>query len=109
MNKYIDEHGENIGERILKCYERYQDNLDENPDTKEELEQEITCLLLNMKGAIEQNERDKKLLGMSRRLIKSPSQAKEFVFGLSSRTQRGNTLVKRNNPKCTNQDSLLIS
>lgn len=61
LNKYVDENGDKIGERVLKYYEKYEESLD-NKEVMEDLEVDITCMLLNMKDIIEQNERDRRLI-----------------------------------------------
>ena len=49
LNKYVDEHGDKLSNRVLKAHERYQDDLDDNPELRKELEVEICSLLLNMR------------------------------------------------------------
>jgi hypothetical protein len=62
LNKYVDEKGEQLGERVLKKYERYQDSIDDDPKFKKELELEIGGMLLSLKSVIANDERTRKLL-----------------------------------------------
>ena len=61
LEKYVDEHGDKLGKQLLKHYNHYMEDLD-NEDDMKETEEEITCLLLNMKKLIERNDDDKKYL-----------------------------------------------
>ena len=62
LNKYVDENGEMLGERVLRKYDKYQDQLDENQEFRKELEIEIGGLLLNMKSVIADDEKTRRLL-----------------------------------------------
>jgi hypothetical protein len=62
LNQYIDDNGDQLGEKVLKKYEEYQDLLDENSDFKKELEVEIGGLLLDMKAVIANDEKTRHLL-----------------------------------------------
>lgn len=62
INDYIEKNGDKITERVLQKYDRYQDKLDENSQTRKELEFEISCALLNMKSVVDNDEKTRKLL-----------------------------------------------
>ena len=57
LNQYIDDNGDQLGEKVLSKYEKYQDEIDDK-----ELEAEIGRLLLNMKSVIANDEKTRKLL-----------------------------------------------
>jgi hypothetical protein len=62
LNNYIDSNGEQLGEKVLKKYERYQDRIDEDPEFRKNLEVEIGGLLLDMKSVIASDDKTRKLL-----------------------------------------------
>lgn len=62
LNAYVDENGEQLGEKVLEKYERYQETLDTDSNFKKELEMEIGGLLLDMKSVIANDEKTRKLL-----------------------------------------------
>lgn len=62
LNQYIDDNGDQLGEKVLNKYEKYQDQIDENSDFRKELEVEIGGLLLDMKSVIANDEKTRKLL-----------------------------------------------
>lgn len=60
IDKYIDGN-ENITNKLLRCYNKYQNRLDDDVDTLKDLEKEIICLLLDMNDVIEGNNSKKML------------------------------------------------
>lgn len=62
LNQYVDDNGDQLGERVLKKYEKYQDDIDSNSEFRKQLEIEIGGLLLNMKSVIANDEKTCKLL-----------------------------------------------
>lgn len=60
--QYIDNNGDQLGEKVLSKYEKYQDQLDESSEFRKELEIEIGGLLLNMKSLIANDDKTRKLL-----------------------------------------------
>jgi hypothetical protein len=62
LNTYIDNNGDQLGERILRKYERYQDQIDSDSKFKKNLEREIGGLLLDMKDVIANDDKTRKLL-----------------------------------------------
>jgi hypothetical protein len=62
LNDYVDNNGEQLGEKVLKKYEKYQDQLDTDPQIRKELELEIAGLLLDMKSVIANDDRTRQLL-----------------------------------------------
>ena len=49
LNEYIDTNGSLLGEKVLKKYEEYQNQIDGDPEFRKNLEMEIGGLLLDMK------------------------------------------------------------
>ena len=62
LNQYIDDNGDQLGEKVLSKYEKYQDEIDDNSTFRKELEVEIGGLLLDMKSVIANDEKTRKLL-----------------------------------------------
>lgn len=62
LNAYVDKNGDQLGRKILKCYERYTDSLDTNKDDRKKLEGEIGGLLLDMKSVIANDEKTRQLM-----------------------------------------------
>lgn len=62
LNQYVNDYGERLGEKVLEKYARYCDNLDGDPEIREDLEVEISAMLLNMKSVIANDEKTRKLL-----------------------------------------------
>lgn len=62
LNQYVDDNGDQLGERVLQKYERYQDDIDTDSEFKKQLEIEIGGLLLNMKSVIANDEKTRRLL-----------------------------------------------
>jgi len=62
INQYIDDNGEQLGEKVLNKYEKYQEHLDENSEFRKTLEIEIGGLLLDMKSVIANDEKTRLLL-----------------------------------------------
>jgi len=62
LNQYIDDNGEQLGEKVLAKYEKYQNQIDENSEFRKDLEVEIGGLLLNMKSVIANDDKTRKLL-----------------------------------------------
>jgi hypothetical protein len=62
LNKYVDDNGEQLGEKVLKKYERYQEQIDGDSDFRKTLEIEIAGLLLDMKKVIANDEKTRRLL-----------------------------------------------
>lgn len=62
LNTYVDANGEQLGEKVLTKYERYQNQLDDDSSFRKDLELEIGGLLLNMKSVIANDEHTRKLL-----------------------------------------------
>jgi hypothetical protein len=62
LNQYIDENGEQFGENVLRKYEKYQEQIDDDPEFKKNLEIEIGGLLLDMKSVIANDEKTRRLL-----------------------------------------------
>ena len=60
LEDYVDTRGEQLGKKLVKLYETYSGYLDEEAKNMKEAQDEITCLLLNMKNIVEKNEFDKK-------------------------------------------------
>lgn len=52
INQYIDDHEDELDKRVLEKYERYQNQIDSDPQFRKELEIEIGGLLLDMKEII---------------------------------------------------------
>jgi hypothetical protein len=51
-----------LGEKVLRKYERYQDELDSNSQFRKDLELEIGGFLLDMKTVIANDDKTRKLL-----------------------------------------------
>jgi hypothetical protein len=62
LNTYIDVNGDQLGEKVLRAYERYQDRIDDDPEFRKTLEIEIGSMLLNMKSVIANDEKTRNLL-----------------------------------------------
>lgn len=62
LNKYVDENGDQLGEKVLEKYDKYQEQIDSNSEFRKNLEMEIACSLLNMKSVIADDEKTRKLL-----------------------------------------------
>ena len=62
INNYIDNNGDQLGEKVLKKYEKYQERLDDNNEFHKDLELEIGALLLNMRSVIAKDEKTRMLL-----------------------------------------------
>jgi hypothetical protein len=62
LNRYIDDNGEQLGDKVLKKYEQYQNQIDDNSDFRKELEVEIGGMLLDMKSVIANDENTRQLL-----------------------------------------------
>lgn len=68
LTKYVDKGGNALGEELLHKYRTYIEEPPED-DEQKELEDEITCLLLNMKRVIENSAQDKENLSKLRNSI----------------------------------------
>jgi hypothetical protein len=68
INQYVDNNGDQLGEKVLQKYDMYQNKIDDNPEFKKDLEQEIGCMLLNMKSVIANDAKTAHLL----ELIENP-------------------------------------
>jgi len=62
LNDYVDQYGDQLGEKILSRYEKYKDKIDDDTEFRKNLELEIGGLLLDMKSVIANDERTRKLL-----------------------------------------------
>ena len=62
INLYIEQHADQIGEKLLQRYETYQAQIDENPEFRKQLEMEIGGFLLDMKEVIANDEKTRRLL-----------------------------------------------
>lgn len=62
LNHYIDENGDQLGEKVLAKYERYQNQIDDDSEFRKNLELEIGGLLLDMKAVIANDEKTRLLL-----------------------------------------------
>lgn len=62
LNNYIDANGGQLGERVLKKYENYQDQIDSDSEFRKSLELEIGGMLLDMKSVIANDDKTRKLL-----------------------------------------------
>jgi hypothetical protein len=62
LNDYIDNNGEQLGEKVLKKYDRYQEQLDDDSEFRKALELEIGGLLLDMKSVIANDDKTMTLL-----------------------------------------------
>lgn len=62
LKDYIASNGDQLGEKVLKRYERYQDLLDDDVEFKKNLEIEIGGMLLDMQTVIANDENTRKLL-----------------------------------------------
>ena len=61
LNHYIDENGAQLGRRVVKKYETYQDALDTNEQCRKDLEVEIGALLLNLKSVVSDNPKPRRV------------------------------------------------
>jgi hypothetical protein len=62
LNQYIDDNGEQLGEKVLSKYDKYQNQIDENSEFRKDLECEIGGLLLDMKSVIANDDKTRQLL-----------------------------------------------
>ena len=62
ISRYIDDHADQFGEKLLQRYETYQTQIYENPEFRKELEMEIGGFLLDMKEVIANDEKTRRLL-----------------------------------------------
>ena len=62
LNRYVDENGDQLGEKVLAKYEKYQDQLDDNSEFRKSLEVEIGGMLLDMKSVIADDDKTRQLL-----------------------------------------------
>lgn len=62
LKDYINSNGDQLGEKVLRKYERYQDLIDDDEDFRKNLEIEIGGMLLDMKSVIANDESTRKLL-----------------------------------------------
>lgn len=62
LNRYVDENGDQLGEKVLDKYEKYQNQIDDNSEFRKTLEVEIGGLLLDMKSVIADDEKTRQLL-----------------------------------------------
>lgn len=62
LNRYVDENGEQLGEKVLNKYEKYQNQIDDNSEFRKTLEVEIGGLLLDMKSVIANDDKTRHLL-----------------------------------------------
>ena len=62
LNQYIDDNGEQLGEKVLAKYDKYQNQIDENSEFRKDLEVEIGGLLLDMKSVIANDDKTRQLL-----------------------------------------------
>lgn len=62
LNDYVDNNGYQLGEKVLKKYERYQELLDTDVQFKKDLELEIGGLLLDMQSVIAGDDKTRLLL-----------------------------------------------
>ena len=62
LKTYVDTNGDQLGEKVLQKYERYQDLLDEDVEFRKNLELEIGGMLLDMKTVIANDENTRRLL-----------------------------------------------
>ena len=62
LNDYVDANGDQLGEKILRKYDRYQDQIDSDSEFRKNLESEIGGMLLDMKSVIANDEKTRLLL-----------------------------------------------
>jgi len=62
LNSYVDNNGDQLGEKVLRKYEKYQERLDDDTEFRKSLELEIGGLLLDMKSVIADDEKTSRLL-----------------------------------------------
>ena len=62
LNDYVDANGDQLGEKILRKYDRYQDQIDSDSEFRKNLELEIGGMLLDMKSVIADDEKTRLLL-----------------------------------------------
>jgi len=62
LRNYIDSNGDQLGEKVLQKYEKYQDRIDEDMEFRKHLELEIGGMLLDMKSVIANDEKTRQLL-----------------------------------------------
>lgn len=63
LQEYVDNNGDNYGEKILRRYQNYVDFLDDDKEAQKDLEVDIICMLPNVSDVIGSDEWSKKLLG----------------------------------------------
>jgi len=62
LKTYVDNNGDQLGEKVLQKYERYTDLLDEDIEFRKNLELEIGGMLLDMKSVIANDDKTRQLL-----------------------------------------------
>jgi hypothetical protein len=62
LREYVDSNGDQLGEKVLQKYERYQDLIDDDEEFRKNLELEIGGMLLDMKSVIANDEKTRQLL-----------------------------------------------
>lgn len=62
LNDYVDNNGDQLGEKVLKKYEKYQERIDDDTEFRKNLELEIGGMLLDMKSVIANDEKTRQLL-----------------------------------------------
>lgn len=62
LQQYVDDNGDRYGKIILNKYQKYLEFLDNESNSKKNLELEIICMLLNMSDVIGSDDWSKKLL-----------------------------------------------
>ena len=62
LNKYVDDHGDQLSEKLMHRYDLYQSQIDDDPEFRKELELEIGGFLLNMRDVIAPDEKTRRLL-----------------------------------------------
>lgn len=80
LNQYVDDNGDQLGEKILQKYDRYQERLDDDNEFRKNLEMEIGGLLLDMKSVIANDEKTRHML----------DRVNEGKFELTDETPRSN-------------------
>jgi hypothetical protein len=59
---YVDDNGYQLGDKVLRKYEQYQDQIDSDTEFRKDLELEIGGMLLDMKSVIANDEKTRNLL-----------------------------------------------
>lgn len=62
LNQYVDQNGDLLGQKVLKKYEKYQNDIDSDSEFRKILELEIGGMLLDMKAVIADDGRTRHLL-----------------------------------------------